>query len=147
MTRYGTLPAGNGVGRQAKRRSALGVGATTLVTIVTVLLLVTLSVLSLVSARSNLELSQMVVEQAKSYYDADREATVWYANLDTFVGTLNGEESAFAEQLREAGYEIQEADNTELRVIKSFTVHDTQTLMVSVQINGDKTTTIRQWQT
>jgi hypothetical protein len=65
-----------------KQRSAMGIGVTTLVTILVVMLLATFSVLSLVSARSDLNLSEMTIRSASDYYDANNEATRWYAQLD-----------------------------------------------------------------
>lgn len=130
---------------QTKQRSALGVGVTTLVTIMTVLLLVAFAVLSLVSARSNLSLSQMAVDQAQMYYSADSEATMWYAKLDDFTAEMSGDPETFSGQLSMAGFQVATQDG-ELRVTKEFAISETRTLMVTVQVNDDKTTTIRQWQ-
>jgi len=131
---------------QKKKRSALGVGVTTLVTIIVVVLLTAFSVLSLVSANSNLRLSQMAATQTQNYYVADTNATLWYADLDTFAAALTGDPSTFAGQLQQAGYQVITADDGELLVTNGFTVSDYRSLMVTVAINDDKTTTIRQWQ-
>ena len=130
-----------------KKRSALGIGVTTLVTIMTVLLMVAFAVLSLVSAQSNLRLSNLAVEQAQLYYVADNEATQWYAELDAFVASLDGSPSSFEDQLKQAGYVITNQESDELRVSKEFSMSDTRSLAVTIQVNDDKTTTIRQWQT
>ncbi len=139
-----------------RQRSALGIGVTTLVTIIVVMLLTAFAVLSLVSARSNLRLSEMSMEMTQSYYAADSEATRWYAELDAFVATLEGSPSEYAEQLRSAGYEVQVsataagevngAEAGELRVTNGFTLNENRTLMVTIAVNDDRTTAIRQWQ-
>ncbi len=128
-----------------RKRSALGIGVTTLVTILVVLLLAAFSVLSLASARSDLALSQRAVEQAEHYYAADSEATVWYAELDAFAANLTGLPDDYASQLQSAGYDVS-AEGSELRVFRSFALSEYQSLMVTIAINDDKTTTIRQWQ-
>ncbi|MDR1359287.1 MAG: hypothetical protein LBJ48_08080 [Coriobacteriales bacterium] len=139
-------PSPDAAAAEPQKRSALGIGVTTLVTILVVLLLATFSVLSLVLARSNLELSQRAATQAQSYYAADSEATVWYAALDTFAATMEGAPTDFAEQLKEAGYEPQTSDAGELVLTQGFAINDQRTLMVTIAVNSDKTTTIRQWQ-
>lgn len=131
---------------QAKKRSAFGIGITTLVTIMVVLLLLVFSVLSLVSARSNMHLTQMATDRAQQYYAADGEATVWYAELDTFVARLEGEPDGYTEQLSLAGYAVEVTDTDELRVTNSFAIDKSRMLVVTVAVNEDKTTTIRQWQ-
>lgn len=131
---------------QTKQQSAMGIGVTTLVTIVVVLLLTAFAVLSLISANSNYRLSQMAIENTQSYYAADCDATLWYAQLDAYVAGLEGEPSSFAAQLRNAGYELIETEAGELMVTRGFTVSDYRTLMVTIAINDDNTTTIRQWQ-
>lgn len=147
MARPSTSSAArSGTREQGKKRSALGIGVTTLVTIMVVLLLVAFAVLSLVSARSNLELSQRATTQTQLYYAADSEATVWYAALDTFAATMGGAPNDFAEQLVQAGYEVEVVESGELRVIKSFAINTSRTLMVTITVNDDKTTTVRQWQ-
>lgn len=128
-----------------KKQSALGIGITTLVTIMVILLLVAFAILALVSAQSNHHLSQMAATQAEEYYAADGEATAWYAQLDDFVGTLDGSMDDYAAQLQGAGYEIETTSNGELRVIHSFAINENRTMMVAIGINEDKTTTIRQW--
>jgi len=129
-----------------RKRSALGVGVTTLVTIIVVVLLTAFAVLSLVSARSNLRLTDMAVSQTQSYYAADSEATIWYAELDVFAASLEGGPGEFAGQLSRAGYEVLENEGSELLVSRGFSVSEFRSLIVTIQINDDKTTTIRQWQ-
>lgn len=131
---------------EQKKRSALGIGVATLVTIMVVLLLASFSVLSLVSAQSNYHLSQMAADQAGMYYTADSEATVWYAELDTFVATLEGDLNGVAEQLTTAGYDTELTSAGELRVYNSFAISDKRMLTVTIAVAEDKTTTIRQWQ-
>ena len=131
---------------QTKKRSALGIGVTTLVTIMVILLLTAFSVLSLVSAQSNQRLARMATDQAQNYYTADAEATAWYAELDEFVANMSGSASTFSDQLRRAGYQIKPGESSELRVTNGFAINENRTLMVTIQINNDKTTTIRQWQ-
>lgn len=160
--------AGEYSSRRRRKRSALGVGVTTLVTVIVVLLLTAFAVLSLVSARSNLRLSEMAIEQTQNYYAADYEALSWYAELDAFAAALDGEPSEFADQLRSAGYEVEIVTQSstgdenasevtgsdqgstdtrgELRVANRFTIQENQSLMVTVTVNDDRTTTIRQWQ-
>ncbi len=142
---YSTL-AGNEATVQTKKRSALGIGVTTLVTILVVLLLAAFAVLSLVSARSNLGLSQMATDQAQLYYAADSEATIWYAELDVFAAHMAGEPASFQAQLSQAGYTAQTTDSGELRVTEGFSINENRTLMVTIEVNDDRTTTIRQWQ-
>lgn len=130
---------------EKKSRSALGVGVITLVTILVVLLLASFAVLSLVSAQSNYHLSQMAVTQDEAYYAADSEATLWYAELDAFAATLVGESDSFAVQLSQAGYTVETTSAGELRVLHSVTMNENRSLMVTVAVNDDTTTTIREW--
>lgn len=129
-----------------KKRSALGIGVTTLVTIMVVLLLASFSVLSLVSAQSNYHLSQMAVDQAEMYYAADTEATLWYADLDAFANQLAGEPDSFATQLADEGYIVEVTSAGEIRVLHEVVISERRNLMVTVAVNEDRTTTIRQWQ-
>jgi len=131
---------------QSKKRSALGVGVTTLVTIIVVVLLTAFAVLSLVSARSNLRLSEMAVSQIQRYYEADSTATVWYAELNDFVATLEGAPQDFEGQLVAAGYQILYNEENILMVYKGFSVSEHRYLTVTIAVNDDRTTTIRQWQ-
>ena len=132
--------------QKTKRRSALGVGVSTLVTIMVILLLAAFSVLSLVSARSNLHLSEMTATRAEVYYAADSEATQWYADLDSFAASLTGNKSSFDEQLVAAGYDVEVTSSGEVRVMNSFSINNNRNLMITIAINEDKTTIIRQWQ-
>ena len=138
------------INRQAsastKKRSALGIGVTTLVTIIVVVLLTVFSVLSLVSARSNHRLAEMAMEQTQRYYAADTEATAWYGELDAFVATLEGEPEDFAGILGREGYTLINTAEGELLVTNGFAVSEYRSLTVTVLINDDRTTTIRQWQ-
>lgn len=131
---------------EKKRRSALGIGVTTLVTIMVVLLLASFSVLSLVSAQSNYHLASMSAEQTELFYFADSEATSWYAELDTFAATLQDPAETYAEQLSGAGYEVEITNAGEIRVMESFIINEYRMLTVTIAVNDDKTTTIRQWQ-
>jgi flagellar basal body-associated protein FliL len=131
---------------RTQKRSALGVGIITLVTIMVVLLLAAFSVLSLVSARSDLRLSEMSTTQVQSYYAADSEATAWYAELDAFAAQLSGSPESYEEQLTLAGYLAESTADGELRVSRGFAINDTRTLMVTIAVNDERTTTIRQWQ-
>jgi hypothetical protein len=130
-----------------KTRSALGVGVITLVTILVVLLLAAFSVLSLVSARSDYHLSQMATESAENFYKADGLATSWYAELDTFVGNLQGSPASFEQALKTAGYTVKRTNAGELRVAQSFVMGTDRQLEVTVAVLDNKTTIIRQWQT
>ena len=132
--------------QKTNRRSALGIGVTTLVTIMVVLLLAAFSVLSLVSARSNLHLSEMTAARAEVYYAADSNATVWYAELDTFAASLSGDLSTFEGQLTRAGYDVEVTSFGEIRVMESFPINNNRNLVVTIAVNDDKTTIIRQWQ-
>ena len=129
-----------------KKRTALGVGITTLVTIVVVVLMTSFAVLTLVSAQSNLRLSEMAIAQAQRYYSADSEATVWYAGLEVQAANLTGGPSEYAQQLQRAGYTLLANDEDLLLVSQSFAVSEFRSLVVTVEINDDTTTTIRQWQ-
>jgi len=129
-----------------KKRSAMGIGVATLVTIIVVLLLTAFAVLSLVSALSSLKLSEMAVAQGERYYAADTQATLWYAELDNFVAELKGEPESFAQQLESAGYEAVVISEGETRIIRGFTMSEYRSLMVTIAVHDDKTTTIRQWQ-
>jgi len=131
---------------QTKKRSALGIGVTTLVTIIVVVLLTAFAVLSLVSALSNMRLSEMAVSQIERYYAADSEATIWYAELDAVAAALTGSPDEYAEQLANAGYTLWQGDEDVLLVTESFDLSEFRSLMVTVAINDDKTTTIKQWQ-
>jgi hypothetical protein len=128
-----------------KSRSALGIGVTTLVTILVVLLLAAFAILSLASARSDHALSQTAVRTAEAYYAADSEASSWYAELDARAAALKGDPAEYAAQLSAAGYDTNAAGG-ELRVTKAFTISDNRSLVVTIAVNDDKTTTIRQWQ-
>ncbi|MDR1087746.1 MAG: hypothetical protein LBL23_00410 [Coriobacteriales bacterium] len=139
-------PAPGEAAAEPESRSALGIGVTTLVTILVVLLLAAFSVLSLTLARSNLELSERAATQAQDYYAADSEATVWYAQLDAFAATMEGAPWDFAEQLAQAGYETHATSTGELSITQGFAINDQRTLLVTIAIYNDKTTTIRQWQ-
>ena len=129
-----------------KKRSALGIGVTTLVTIIVVVLLTSFAVLQLVSARSNLRLSEMAVNQIQNYYSADSEATIWYAELDAFAADLTGSPDAYTRQLIDSGYTLLQNDEDKLLVTQSFEMSEYRSLVVTVAINDDKTTTIKQWQ-
>ncbi|MCL2529612.1 MAG: hypothetical protein FWE41_04695 [Coriobacteriia bacterium] len=129
-----------------KKRSALGVGVTTLVTIIVVVLLTAFSVLSLVSALSSERLSEMAVTQIENYYEADSEATVWYAELDAFAAGLTGSPDEYARQLTSGGYTLLQGSEDTLLVTQRFDLSEFRSLVVTVAINDDKTTTIKQWQ-
>lgn len=133
-------------GETTRKRSALGVGVTTMVTILVVLLLVVFSVLTLVSARSDVRLSEKALEQNQDYYRADGEATRWYADLDAAAALLEGESGTYAEQLIQAGYTLELTTEGELRVMQAFSINDSRQLVVTVAIHEDKSTSIRQWQ-
>jgi len=135
-----------GTTNRSQKRSALGIGVTTLVTIVVVVLLTAFAVLQLVSARSNLRLSEMAVTQIQHYYSADSEATIWYAELDAFVADLTGSPDEYAQQLTTSGYALLQNEGDKLLVTQSFEVSGYRALMVTVAVNDDKTTTIKQWQ-
>jgi len=131
---------------KTKKRSALGIGVTTLVTIIVVVLLTAFAVLSLVSALSNMRLSEMAVSQIERYYAADSEATIWYAELDAFAADLTGSPDEYAGQLTGAGYTLLQNDEGLLLVTEGFDLSEFRSLMVTITINDDKTTTIKQWQ-
>jgi hypothetical protein len=128
-----------------KQRSALGIGVTTLITILVVMLLATFSVLSLVSARSDLHLSQMAVQSTQDYYAAESEATQWYAQLDSFLATKPSGDLRAA--LKQAGYVLLDSPTDDLVVSKVFPAGEKRKLTVSIAIAADGSTTIRQWQT
>ncbi|MDR2035614.1 MAG: hypothetical protein LBP91_02935, partial [Coriobacteriales bacterium] len=136
MARQDINPAlSSSSGAEHKKRSALGIGITTLVTIIVVVLLTAFAVLSLVSARSNLKLSEMALTQTEKYYAADNEATVWYAELDAFAATLAGAPDEYEEQLRGGGYDASVTNEGELRVSKGFNINEHRTLMVTIAVN------------
>lgn len=143
---YNPLQVDLAQGEKPKKRSALGVGVTTLVTIMVILLLAAFAVLSLVSAQSNHRLAQMASDSAQMYYNADSEATLWYAELDAMASELQGSAATYAQQLEQAGYTTQITDDGELRVSESFSISESRLLVVTIAINDDTTTTIRQWQ-
>lgn len=132
--------------QHTKKHSAMGIGITTLVTIMVVLLLAAFAVLSLVSARSNHRLAEMTVVQVENYYSADSAATSWYAELDDRAASLTGDQAAFVEQLVQAGYAAVLTAEGEVRVTQSFNLNENRLLTVTIAINEDTTTTIRQWQ-
>jgi hypothetical protein len=125
----------------------LGVGVITLVTILVVLLLAAFSVLSLVLARSDLSLSQMATNSAQDYYAADAAATQWYAQLDSFVGTLGGTPTNYQGALEAQGYTVNRTSAGELRVTQGFAMGANRQLQVTVAIQDNGTTVVRQWQT
>jgi hypothetical protein len=127
-----------------KQRSALGVGATTLLTVLVVLLLATFSVLSLVSARSDLQLSQMAVSSVQASYTADSQATQWYAELDSFCAANASRDLRAA--LQQADYELLDSPTDGLVATKTFPAGEKRQLVASVAIAEDGSTTIRQWQ-
>ncbi|MDR2671856.1 MAG: hypothetical protein LBC35_00870 [Coriobacteriales bacterium] len=128
-------------------RSALGVGVTTLVTILVVLLMASFAVLSLVTARSDLALSDSAITSVTDYYKADAAATQWYAELDSFCSRLTGTVSDYQAMLEATGYATVLTADGEIRVTQDFAMGETRHLIVTVAIERDKTTTIRQWQT
>jgi hypothetical protein len=88
----------------------------------------------------------MAITQTQRYYAADNEATLWYAGLDTFAANMTGYPGSFEQQLREGGYTVQTTEEGELRVTQGFVINENRTLMVTIAVNSDGTTTIRQWQ-
>ena len=129
------------------QRSAMGIGVTTLVTVMVVMLLATFSVLSLVSARSDMNLTQMAAQAAADYYAADSMAVTWYAELDAFMRNRLNDQVNWEDTLRSAGYNITQTADGELLVSTSFVMGQKRELVVSVAIAADGTSTIRQWRT
>ncbi|MDR0501169.1 MAG: hypothetical protein LBG97_08040 [Coriobacteriales bacterium] len=130
-----------------KRRSALGIGVSTLVTILVVMLLATFSVLSLASARSDMHLSQMAAESSHDYYEADTWATRWYAELDArCVSQEELSASSRVSILKSVGYDasLDDIDGSVI-VNQSFPAGNTRTLQVSIAIEDNGTTSILQW--
>jgi hypothetical protein len=123
------------------------VGITTLVTVMVLLLMATFATLSLASARSDLALSQIAAQSVEDYYQADSEAVRWYAQLDSFAAGLSTAAQDWRAELTAAGYQVTLTDAGELRVSEVFIMGGKRQLVVTVAINADRSTTIRQWQT
>ncbi|MDR2714120.1 MAG: hypothetical protein LBB42_01130 [Coriobacteriales bacterium] len=127
-----------------KARFAAGIGITTLVTVLVVMLLTTFSILSLVSARSDLHLSEMAATAAANHYAADSEATQWYAQLVKDIEQKTPE----ASQESTLAYlgEITLLADGAFEIRKVFDEGDLKELVVTVAVAPDGTPTIRQWQ-
>jgi biopolymer transport protein ExbD len=129
---------------QAKARTVVGIGITTLVTIMVVVLLTTFSVLALVSAHSDLRLSLLTNTAMEHYYAADARGQRWLAELDTFVGTTEtGDRAAI---LMEAGYSVATGDDGTLVVSEHFVVDMNRQISVTVEIDAQGTLTVTRWQ-
>jgi hypothetical protein len=127
-----------------KARSAMGIGIPTIVTIMVVLLLTTFAVLSLVSARSDLQLSQMSVDSAQNYYKADGQATEWYAKLcdELAARDFNARAGDFVKKK----YSATDSKTGGLRVSEQFVIDQNRELAVTVKINAEGKPEIIQWQ-
>ncbi|MDR3316073.1 MAG: hypothetical protein LBS98_06330 [Coriobacteriales bacterium] len=129
---------------QAKARTAVGIGITTLVTIMVVVLLTTFSVLALVSARSDLRLSLLTDTAMETYYAADAQGQRWLAELDTFVGTTEAGDRAAI--LTEAGYSVVTADDGTLMVSEHFAIDRNRQINATVEIDAQGTLRVTRWQ-
>ncbi len=102
------------------KSSPIGIGVISIITVLLVLTLSVFSVLTLVSARSDLELSERNAQTISAYYKADNEANKIYDNF------VNSEE-------------------TEL--ITEVVVSERQTLYLHLIKNDDGNTEILEWRT
>ncbi|MDR1421928.1 MAG: hypothetical protein LBI64_03580 [Coriobacteriales bacterium] len=132
-------------GKKARSRAAVGIGLTTLVTIMVVVLLTTFSVLSLVSARSDLNLTNKALQSMQDYYAADTAAEQWVAQLSRALEGASGESLAAA--LEEGGY-IYEFEEGQMgyRVSEIFEIDTNRQLTVELAISDEGQFTILTWQ-
>jgi hypothetical protein len=130
---------------QQRKRSVMGVGVTTLVTIMVVLLLTVFAVLTLASARADEHLSQMAANATNEYYAADGEATHWFAGLIDVVEANGNDDNATA--LGDAGYTIRNGENDSLLVSNVFEMGSNRQLTVTVHVDRYGGCNITQWQT
>lgn len=130
---------------QKKALSAMGIGVTSLLTIMAVLLLTSFAVLSLVSARSDLRLSERAAQAATDFYAADSEAELWYMQLDADLLSASGD--ALEQTLASQGYAVEPHEDG-LKVSEHFRINDTKNLYVEILVDTAQapSTKILRWQ-
>ncbi|MCL2631974.1 MAG: hypothetical protein FWD45_02635 [Coriobacteriia bacterium] len=128
------------------KKSGIGFGVTTLVTILMVLLLTTFSVLTLVSARYDHNLSRMTMDATGNYYAADREACEWLAELSDLVDSSDHADliDLIAAASPDAVVAISESGDL-LLVTRSFSIDNRNQLRVSIAIMADGRLTVVEW--
>jgi hypothetical protein len=126
-----------------KAGSAMGIGVTSLLTIMAVLLLTSFAVLSLLSAKSDLLLSNKAADAIAAYYAADGEAEEWWMELCEFLGSAPGD--GLQARLEAAGYTVEAAENG-LVVRAGFAMGERKNLEVAVSIAENGEAAIIGWQ-
>jgi hypothetical protein len=126
-----------------KRRSVLGVGIPTLVTILVVLLLAVFATLTLATARQDNSLTTRAATATQAYYAADSQATEWLAGLEAQAHSGGSVSSVLTSQ----GYAPTAAAGGGWLVQQSFTIDSTRHLLVTVAVDSNGTCSVTQWQT
>ena len=136
-----TISAIKGAGKRAT--AAIGLGVTSLLTVMAVILLTSFALLSVLSANSDMLMSEKAAQAVKEYYAADCQAETWWMQLKQTID--NGDESPIDVKLNQAGFET-ELINGEYLVNKTFSVGDKKNLTVSASVSESGESRIVLWQ-
>ena len=130
-----------GAGKSAS--AAIGLGVSSLLTVMAVLLLTSFALLSLLSANSDLLMSQKAAQAVKEYYAADCQAETWMMHLKQTI--TNTDEIPVDVKLHQAGFQAEYA-NEEYIVNKTFPMGEKKNLMVSASVSASGGIRILFWQ-
>ncbi|MDR0425204.1 MAG: hypothetical protein LBH39_07150 [Clostridiales Family XIII bacterium] len=128
--------------KKKKAFAAMGIGVTSLLTIMAVLLLTSFAVMALMSAKSDMELSDKASQAVSSYYEADCLAEEWWAGLNEM---LKGQAGGASERmLADAGYDVEDVDGA-LIVRTAFPMGEKKNLEVAVEVSREGSATVLSW--
>jgi len=130
-----------GAGKSAS--AAIGLGVSSLLTVMAVLLLTSFALLSLLSANSDLLMSQKAAQAVKEYYAADCQAVTWMMHLTQTMA--HTDEIPVDVKLYQAGFEA-EYTNEAYIVNKTFSMGEKKNLIVSASVSTGGVIRILLWQ-
>jgi hypothetical protein len=129
--------------KKKKASAAMGIGVTSLLTIMAILLLTSFAIMSLMSAKSDLQLSDKASQAVNSYYEADSLAEEWWMGLNELLRSQT--DGASAQVLADAGYDVEDVDGTFI-VKRSFPMGEKKNLEVAIAVSYDGSAAILSWQ-
>lgn len=122
----------------------MGIGITSLTTIMAVLMLTSFALLSLLSADSDLFLSEKAAQAVKDYYGADCLAEEWWQGLNEALGAGEAEEAP--RRLAAAGYALEDDEDGGYVARAVFPMGEKRRLEVAAAVTADGAASILSWQ-
>jgi hypothetical protein len=134
-----------GTANKAKKRNTviIGLGGASLLTVMVVLMLTSFALLSLLSANSDLLLSEKAAKSVEDYYTADCQAETWWHDLNNAIENSDGR--PIDDKLVQAGFQF-EFYNGVYIVGDNFPMREKKKLIVSASVSESGQVKILQWQ-